>query len=171
MNQDDFGSFQNVWSATSTGIELSVRINNILGGLTLSGNTTYQDYRNTSDIGPFLQFRDDRIPNVPYLFANTTAEYRLKNIIKREDDLTLFHSFRFVDSFFVGWESAGLQQFKSEVPKQNIHNVGLTYRTTMKKLRSSLSVEMQNLASAKVFDFFGVQRPGRALFVKLTTQI
>lgn len=170
VDANDFGSFQNVWSATSTGLEFSGRVN-LLKGLTLSGNATYQDYRNTSDTGPFVQFRDDRIPNVPYLFANAATEYQFKNMLNADDSLSPYWNVRYVNSFFVGWESAGLEQFKAEVPNQTVHTTGLTYRMETKRLQNSLTIEIQNLTDVKVFDFFGVQRPGRAVFIKLTTQL
>jgi hypothetical protein len=34
--------------------------------------------------------------------------------------------------------------------------------------RSTLTFEVDNLTDAKVFDNFGVQRPGRAFYLKLT---
>ncbi|MEM6893796.1 MAG: TonB-dependent receptor plug domain-containing protein [Bacteroidota bacterium] len=170
VDANDFGSFENVWSATSEGVELSGRVANILGGLSLSGNVTYQEYRNTSDTGPFVQFRNDRIPNVPYFFANGAAEYGFEDLFKQGHGLSLFWDVRHVGAFFVGWESAGLQQFKAEVPDQTVHNAGITYRINIGNVQNSITLEGQNLANAKVFDFFGVQRPGRAVFVKLTTQ-
>ncbi|MEM6895629.1 MAG: carboxypeptidase-like regulatory domain-containing protein [Bacteroidota bacterium] len=170
VNADEFGSFQNVWSATSEGVEFGGSISNIIKGLTLSANTTYQDYRNTSDTGPFTAFRGDRIPNVPYFFVNGAVEYGFESLFRKGDDLSLFWNLRHVGAFFVGWESAGLQQFKAEVPDQTVQNAGVTYRMELGKLQNSITLEGQNLANAKVFDFFGVQRPGRAVFVKLTTQ-
>ncbi|MEM6895709.1 MAG: TonB-dependent receptor [Bacteroidota bacterium] len=170
VDQDDFGAFQNVWSANSTGVELSGSITNFLKGLTVSGNLTYQEYRNTSNEGPFVQFRGDRIPNTPYLFANASSDYRFDNIIKEGDDLSLFWSFRFVNAFFVGWESVGQEQFKLEVPNREIQSAGITYRTSVGKIRNAITAEVQNLTNAKVFDRFGLQRPGRAFYVKSTVQ-
>ncbi|MEM9834271.1 MAG: carboxypeptidase-like regulatory domain-containing protein [Bacteroidota bacterium] len=170
VNQDDFGSFQNVWSATSQGIELSGKVQDLINGLTLSANTTYQAYFNTSDSGPFASFNGDRIPNTPYFFANGAAEYRLPEVLKKNDELSFFWNTRFVQSFFIGWESAGLQQFKAEVPSQMIHAAGLTHRMSIKSLQHALTFEVQNLTDAKIFDFFGVQRPGRAIYIKSTIQ-
>ncbi|MEM9834033.1 MAG: hypothetical protein AAF944_25605, partial [Bacteroidota bacterium] len=170
VDQDGFGSFQNVWSATSQGVELAGKVQDLIPGLTLSANSTYQRYLNTSDTGPFESFAGDRIPNTPYLFANGAAEYRLADVLKKNDDLSFFWTTRFVDSFFIGWESAGLQQFKAEVPSQTIHAAGLTHRMSIKNLQHALTLEVQNLTNAKVFDFFGVQRPGRAFFIKSTIQ-
>lgn len=170
VNADEFGSFQNVWSATSEGVELGGSVSDIIKGLTLSANTTYQDYRNTSDTGPFTAFNGDRIPNLPFFFVNGAAEYAFEGLFRKGDGLSLFWNLRHVGGFFVGWESAGLQQFKAEVPDQTVQNAGATYRVELGKLRNSITLEVRNLADAKVFDFFGVQRPGRAVFVKLTTQ-
>ena len=170
VDQDGFGSFQNVWSATSQGVELAGKVQDLIPGLTLSANSTYQRYLNTSDSGPFESFAGDRIPNTPYLFANGAAEYRLADVLKKNDDLSFFWTTRFVDSFFIGWESAGLQQFKAEVPSQTIHAAGLTHRMNIDQVQTALTLEVQNLTDAKVFDFFGVQRPGRAFFLKTTVQ-
>ncbi|MEO1097819.1 MAG: carboxypeptidase-like regulatory domain-containing protein [Bacteroidota bacterium] len=170
VNQDDFGSFQNVWSATSHGFELSGRWNEVIKGLSLSANTTYQEYLNTSESGPFARFEGDRIPNTPYLFANGAAEYEILDLIKKQDRLSIFWNVRFVKAFFVGWESAGLQQFKLEVPNQTTHVAGLTHRMNIKNIQNALTLEVQNLTNAKVFDLFGVQRPGRAFYIKSTIQ-
>jgi vitamin B12 transporter len=37
--------------------------------------------------------------------------------------------------------------------------------------RITTSLEMQNLTNAAVYDFYGVQRPGRSLFLKVTGEI
>ena len=120
--------------------------------------------------GPFQRFSGDRIPNIPYLFANSAAQYELVDILKKRDKLSAFWNVRYVNSFFVSWESAGLQQFKAQVPNQIIHAAGFIYRMPVKNIQNALSIEVQNLTDAKVFDLFGVQRPGRAFYIKSTIQ-
>ncbi|MEM6526143.1 MAG: carboxypeptidase-like regulatory domain-containing protein [Bacteroidota bacterium] len=170
VSPDNLGSFQNVWSATSQGFELSGRWRDVVKGLTLSANTTYQEYLNTSETGPFESFEGDRIPNTPYFFANGSAAYELTDLIKKKDRLSIFWNMRYVNAFFVGWESAGLRQFKAEVPNQTIHAAGITHRMNIKNIQNALTLEVQNLTNAKVFDLFGVQRPGRAIYIKSTIQ-
>ncbi|MEM1408595.1 MAG: carboxypeptidase-like regulatory domain-containing protein, partial [Bacteroidota bacterium] len=116
---------QNIWSATSKGFELSGRWDDLIEGFTLTANTTYQRFLNTSDIGPFVSFEGDRIPNEPYFFANGSAEYELQDIFKKQDRLSFFWNYRYVHSFFIGWESAGIKQFKLEVPNQTTHTAGI----------------------------------------------
>ncbi|MEM6814716.1 MAG: TonB-dependent receptor plug domain-containing protein [Bacteroidota bacterium] len=47
---------------------------------------------------------------------------------------------------------------------------GLTHRINIKSIQNALTLEVQNLTNAKVFDLFGVQRPGRAFYIKSTIQ-
>ncbi|MEM0940246.1 MAG: carboxypeptidase-like regulatory domain-containing protein [Bacteroidota bacterium] len=170
VGANDFGSFQNVWSANSQGEELSGRWKDFIQGLTISANTTYQSYFNTLEDSPFASFEGDRIPNTPYLFANGATEYKLADILKKRDKLSVFWNLRYVNSFFIGWESAGLQQFKAEVPSQTIHTAGITDRANIKNIQNALTLEVQNLGNAKVFDSFGLQRLARAFFIKSTIQ-
>lgn len=170
VDQEGVGSFQNVWSASSQGLELGGRVKNLVKGLSFNANTTYQSYLNTSDEGLFTTFKGDRIPNTPYFFANGGAVYELTDVIQKNDRLSIFWSARYVHPFFIGWESAGLRQFKAETPSQFTHTVGITENMNIKNTQTSLTIEMQNLTNTKVFDLYGVQRPGRAFYVKLTTQ-
>jgi len=162
--------YQNVFEANSMGVELSGKWTGFRDRLTVSLNTTYQDFYNSSREGAFETFYGDRIPNTPYYFANGSAAYSFRNTLKERDKLTVFWSGRYVHEFFRSWESAGLIQFKAVIPSQLTHNAGLTYKLPLKKQRLALTGEVQNLTNAKVFDFLGVQRPGRAFHVKLTTQ-
>ncbi len=172
VGANDFGSFQNVWSATSQGFEWGGRLKNLIKGLTISANTTYQEYLNTSRTGPFESFKADRIPNTPYFLVNGTAEYQWEDLFKKQDKLAVFWDVRFVNAFFVSWESSGrnFQQFKNSVPDQTTHAMGITHRMKVKKIQNAFTIEVQNLTDAKVFDLFGVQRPGRAFYVKSTIQ-
>ncbi|MFW6371208.1 MAG: ligand-gated channel protein, partial [Bacteroidota bacterium] len=77
---------------------------------------------------------------------------------------------RYVHEFFRSWESAGIRAFKLEIPRQLVNNVGATYEVLMKTFRYTLTAEMQNVTNARVYDFLGVQRPGRAFYLKLTIQ-
>ncbi|MFP4342658.1 MAG: carboxypeptidase-like regulatory domain-containing protein [Cyclobacteriaceae bacterium] len=162
--------YQNVFEATSAGVEAAVSWKSQDNRWQINGNATWQDFRNTSENGSFRQFQGDRIPNRPYLFANGAISYRFSDLLKVNDHLNLFWNMRFVDGFFRTWESAGLRQFKQTIPSQFINHAGVTYNLPNEKFRSSITAEAQNLANAEVFDFFGVQRPGRAFFIKVTTQ-
>ncbi|MEM0940420.1 MAG: carboxypeptidase-like regulatory domain-containing protein [Bacteroidota bacterium] len=111
VGANDFGSFQNLWSA-----------------------------------------KGDRLPNTSYFFSNAGAEYKLESVARKQDRISFFWNVRYVHGFFVGWESAGLQQFKAEVSNQTAHAAGLTYRLKTGGITNPLMIEIQNLMNAKVFD-------------------
>ena len=170
LGNDQVFSYQNVFAATSQGIEMNLVWTSVNDRLRLKANATGQDFRNSSGEGAFGAFEGDRIPNRPYLFANGSARYLVPEVLRANDELSFFVNSRYVHEFFRSWESAGLRQFKQTIPSQLVQNAGLTYRVALGSAQTAFTAEVQNLTNAEVFDFFGVQRPGRAYFVKLTTQ-
>ncbi|MEM1042759.1 MAG: carboxypeptidase-like regulatory domain-containing protein [Bacteroidota bacterium] len=166
-----FEAFTNVFNATSVGIEARGRTSLLDTRLALDVNTTYQSFRNTSREGLLASFRGDRIPNRPYYFANAAARYRADSPVRRGDEVAVFASTRYVHRFFRSWESAGRRDTKREIPSQTTIAAGITYESGVAQTRWALTGEVQNLTNATVFDFFGVQRPGRAFYLKLTTQL
>ena len=170
LGNDQVFSYQNVFGATSQGVEVTLGWTSADDRLQVEANSTWQDFRNASGEGAFGAFEDDRIPNRPYLFANGSGRYLVPEVFRPQDQLSFFVNSRYVHAFFRSWESAGLRQFKQSVPSQLVHNVGLTYQLPLGQVQGAFTVESQNVTSAKVFDFFGVQRPGRAYFSKLTVQ-
>ncbi|MEN7551482.1 TonB-dependent receptor plug domain-containing protein [Rapidithrix thailandica] len=162
-------SYQNVFEATSTGIEIAAKWTSKNDKLSLAANSTYQNYYNNSEEGLFKTFHGDRIPNIPYFFANVSGTYALRNLLKNNDKLSFFWSTRHVHKFFRSWESGGLN--KQGIPSQQVHNAGTTYQNKFASIRYDLTIEVQNLTNNKNFDFYGVQKPGRAVYVKLLFQI
>lgn len=162
--------YRNVFEANSIGAELAGKWSGLQDKLTLDFNTTYQHFYNSSRKGAFEAFYGDRIPNMPYFFANGSVNYIVPAAFNESDKFSFFWNSRYVHQFFRSWESAGIRSFKLEIPRQLVNNAGVTYELMNNKLRYSLTVEIQNVNNAKVFDFLGVQRPGRAYYVKFTTQ-
>jgi outer membrane receptor protein involved in Fe transport len=168
LGNDRFFNFQNVFSARSIGIEAQVGWTSPGEYLVLDANLTYFDFRNTSAEGAFGLFEGDRIPNQPYFFINGSSRVQLSNVVTDDDQIALSWNTRFVDAFFRTWESAGSPAFKPDVERQLIHAAGLTYQVRSDVLDLSFTGEWQNLTDEPAFDFFGVQRPGRSFFFRMT---
>lgn len=171
LGNDRFFSYQNVFGARSLGAEAAAGWTSPGQRIVLDGNVTYQDFRNTSSQGTFGNFDGDRIPNRPYLFANGAARLRLGGLATTNDEAALAWSTRYVHEFFRGWESVGLREFKQVVPSQLLHSLALTYSVGGNPLALSFSAEVQNLTNEPAFDFFGIQRPGRAFYFKTTAEL
>ena len=160
--------YQNVFAATSKGIEVSGSWTSKNGNLSFHANSTYQHFYNDSNEGIFAAYKGDRVPNQPYFFANGGANYSFNNIIGKSDKLSLFLDARYVYEFFRSWESASTNPFV--IPSQQIFDFGTTYHNSINGLKYALTAEIQNLSNEKNYDFFGVQKPGRSFNIKLVTQ-
>ena len=166
FGNDDNQSYQNVFGARALGVEAAGVWTSPGDHLTIDGNATYQDFRNDSSSGPFGSFNGDRIPNHPYLFASGSARFKLHPLVLPRDEVVLTVGSRYVHSFFRSWESVGRQDTKQVIPSQLVHSLGVSYVVRGDRFGSSTTLEVSNLTDERVFDFYGVQRPGRAFYVK-----
>lgn len=162
--------YHNVYGARSAGIEGAAGWTSPKEYVALDGNVTYQSFRNTSSEGTFGTFVGDRIPNRPYLFANAMARVQFSGVATKEDQVALIWNTRYVHEFFRGWESVGLREFKQFVNSQLIHSIALTYVTHGGPVRMSFGAELLNVTDTRAYDFFGVQRPGRAMNFRVTAE-
>lgn len=171
LGNDRFRSYQNVYSARSMGLENALSWLSPGRHVGLDGTLTWQSLRNTSSDGTFGDFEGDRIPNRPYLFAAWGAHLRFAGVPGALDTLEPFYAGRYVKGFFRGWESQGLREFKQVVDTQISHAAGISWNLDYYPLRGSATLEVDNFTDAKLFDNFGVQRPGRAYYLKLTGEM
>lgn len=169
VGDDESATYRNVRAARSLGVEGALGWTSKGEYLSLDGNTTYVDFRNTSTTGPDAPYRGDRIPNRPYFFATANARVQIQSVASASDELSLTWTSRYVHSFFRGWESIGID--KPLIPKQLLHALVLAYFVKGDPVDLSFSGEVQNLTDAKAFDYFGVPKPGRAVYFKITTSL
>ncbi len=78
------------------------------------------------------------------------------------------YNFGYVHEFFRNWESLG-GTGKAVIPTQMIHDLGLIYSFPNEKV--TLSVNGKNLLNAQAFDNWALQKPGRAVYAKVSLKI
>jgi vitamin B12 transporter len=170
LNSGNYYQYSNVLSARAYAVDAAL-------GLSLPGDwfgadasVGYQDVRNVSSSGPTARFRSDRIPNLPYLEFGGSAYLRRDGVTSSSDSVELTWTLRHVSRFLRGWESAGTSAVKLDVPSQTVQSLGLSYLQRGSTLALGASVEVQNVTDERVFDLYGVQRPGRAFYFKTTLE-
>jgi vitamin B12 transporter len=159
--------YRNVYSARSVGVENALSWSAPSGIVSLDGTITWQDFRNTSSGGEFGSTEGDRVPNRPYLFGSWGGRLRFDDVIVKLDSIEPFYVGRYVHGFFLSWESLGMQDSKLSVPDQVTHDVGVSWVFENEVARTTATIEVQNVTDARVYDNFGVQRPGRAIYGKI----
>ncbi|WP_394827847.1 TonB-dependent receptor plug domain-containing protein [Pendulispora albinea] len=168
---DKYITYQNIYRARTIGIENAAYWELPGRWLRLDGSFTLQDKRNVSDDGPFRAFNGDRIPDLQWMFGSWGAELRFRNIVTNTDRIEPFYTGRYVHEFYRGWESQGNPAYKQSVPKQITHNVGISYILRGGPATVTTTFEVQNVADERVYDVFGLQRPGRSFYLKMTGEI
>lgn len=159
-------TYENLASARTHGVEVGARWA-WRHHLQVRGNLTWFDARNVSNRGQFERFDGDRIPNLPYWMANAALQAGVRDCLAPRDQLQAFWDLRFVDSFFRFWEGEGRADTKQIIPRQVVQAAGLSYAFADWPVQ--LTLEARNLTDRRVFDSFGIQRPGRSLHLKVVT--
>lgn len=161
--------YENVYGSRVWGVEGALTWVSPGEYVEMGGNVTFQELRNTSTEGSLELFKGDRIPNKPYLWGNAWLRLQKTSLAAPGDLISLTWRTRYTHEFYRNWEGAGRKGPDDIVPSQLTHGLILSYLTsTQRTPQLTFSMEMQNLTDERVYDFLGVQRPGRAYFGKVT---
>ncbi len=166
MTVNDSSQYQNISSVESRGFQVSGSWTSPEDFLSIKANYTRFDLINTADTGLFAQFKNERIPNRPHTFFNTKVGLKWMGVIAGYDELRLNWNYRFVDRFELLWGDQGLSQLNPFVPAQESHSLAAIYTKDIYAYTASVSAEIQNITDEKLYDHYGVQRPGRAFNLK-----
>lgn len=168
-----YASYQNHGKVETKGFTLTMRYsysNLINFGANLSEMNTRDNVKtlNEGSLQPNLTY-GDRIPNQPYLFANSDVTLFWHNCLKKGNVLSLTYDNYYQQKFPLYSESLGSSASKKYVPEQFSHNIGLTY--SMMNGRYNVTFECRNLTDAKLYDNFSLQKAGRAFYGKVRVNL
>ncbi|MBI9068271.1 MAG: TonB-dependent receptor plug domain-containing protein [Salinivirgaceae bacterium] len=131
-------------------------------------NTTYQDLRDTREYEPGSSVpnptKGDRIPNIPFLFANAGIELHRANLFGgKEQNTRLFTDGSFVEEYFYDFEQSIYQERR--IPRTLTFNAGIEH--SLKNQTVFISIQANNLTNAKVLSEFNRPLPGRNFGMKI----
>ena len=174
--------FVNVGNVDTNGFEVDVNYDfkNIFRA---GANLTYQniiDKQETiliNNLGgsreiPNLNF-GFKVPNLPSLFGNLNFDYTYtflkddlkdKTAQKSTNTLNIGYSLNYVKEYFLSPNQLGSNN-QDIIPSQVSHNLNASYSFADKKFNISLAI--QNLANADLFDNYLLPKPGRSIFINL----
>lgn len=168
-----FGIYENHGHVKTKGYNLTLRYSydNIftLGG-TLNNIDTrdYEEMYTGSSKQKNIHYKD-RLPNIPYLYANIDAGVNILDFIKKGNTLSMSYDCFYQHEFPLYWESIGDKDSKNYVPSQLSHNVSVSY--SFDRGRYNMSLECSNITDAKLYDNFSLQKAGRAFYAKFRINI
>lgn len=165
------GEFRNIDRISGAGLELDI-VYDFDYNLKFKLNGTYQDLRNNLEFdedGRENIVYGDRMRNEPYFLANAGVDYTISDFIQKDSKLFTYLQSSYTHEFFLRWPSLGSEENKSVVPSQLVFDVGVGYTFPNKKI--VLAVDASNMFNEQVYDNYLLQKPGRAIFLKLNYQI
>ena len=115
----------------------------------------------------YIYYRD-RLRNEPFLTFNANARYIKKGVFQKNATTSLYYNVAFVEAFFRDWESIG-NAGKDVIPAQLSHDIGLSH--TLPNQKITLSLDAKNIFNRQLFDNFGLQKPGRAFYLKINYKL
>ena len=138
--------------------------------LSVGGNITYMDVRDNMPIAigttsmPNLGYKD-RMPNIPYLFADSDITFTWSDCIWRGNTLSISYDNSYLAGFYYYSSRIGSNKSDYMVPSQFSHNIAISY--AIKGGKYNITAECRNLTNEALYDNFSLQKAGRAFYVKL----
>lgn len=160
-----FGTYENLQNVKSTGVEGMLGLN-FRDFISFSTNVTYQHLTDRTPLDEGLPNTNykSRVPNIPYFFGNVHIGMSPSKSTAA-NKLSFYWNTRYVHSFFLNWENLGNKNDKYIIPRQLTHDLLAEY--SLQDGKYNLSLALNNLLNARVYDNFNIQKPGRAVHLKV----
>jgi outer membrane receptor protein involved in Fe transport len=138
----------------------------------LGATATYQYVQNLQKIEPgytgISPLYKDQMPNIPDLFGNADASLLLPNLGGKGNNLTLGANLFYMHRFWLFWPSLGGRGAGDKdhyIPQQVSCDLNVVY--SIQNGRYNIGLEARDIADARLYDNFSLQKPGRSFYLNL----
>mgnify|MGYP002599333053 FL=1 len=163
-----YGSYTNHGRVETKGFNVSLRYSYSnwfnMGGTFNNLDTRDKEKKRAASSGQNALTYGQRIPNIPYQYANVDMNFYWHNLFAKGNTLTFGWDCFYQHDFPLYWENFGDPSTKIRVPQQISHNLSLGY--SIRNGRYNISFECRNLTDEKLYDNFSLQKAGRAFYGK-----
>lgn len=161
-------SYVNYGKVKTDGISVSARYS-FSKWLSVGGNFTQMNIRDNmrtamNSTAANVSYKE-RMPNQPYMFADSDVNFYWVGLGRKENTLTLTYDNQYTHKFCYYSSNLGSNSDDYMVPDQFAHNLTISYG--IKQGRYNISFECRNLTDAKLYDNFSLQKAGRAFYGKV----
>nr|WP_233587612.1 TonB-dependent receptor [Parabacteroides sp. AF18-52] len=160
-------SYINYGKVLTKGYNLSARYS-FSNWLSVGGNYTQMNVRDNQKtaIGSGAEniAYKERMPNLPYRFADSDITLYWRNLWKKGNTLIFTYDNQYLHSFTYYSSIIGSNKGEYVVPNQFSHNLTLSY--SLQNGRYNISFECRNFTDEKLYDNFSLQKAGRAFYGK-----
>ncbi|MDV3861736.1 TonB-dependent receptor [Elizabethkingia anophelis] len=160
--------YENLSNIFTRGLEgeLSYQYKRLLNVLmNISYNKAYDNtkFANNNEEVISATYKKD-VPNQPWLFGNVNVSLGKDDWLQKDSRVELYYGLQMTEWFYKNWQSYGNPRNIPVIPRQTLHNIGISY--SMKNGRYNLAFDVTNLGDALAYDNFKLQKQGRAFYLK-----
>lgn len=109
-----------------------------------------------------------QIRNEPSFKYNLNAAYYIDNLFLKKSRASLHYNINYVKGFRRNWSNVGLTNLDN-IPTQFSNDAGFMFTFPSQKI--TLGFDVKNIFNKQLYDNFGLQKPGRAFYGKITFNI
>lgn len=161
-------TYINYGKVRTVGLSLSARYS-FSRWLSLGGNITQMNVRDNMRTAQGSTMENisykERMPNLPYLFADSDVNLYWHGFVCKNNVLTITYDNQYTHSFCYYPANIGTNKNDYMVPEQFAHNLTFTYG--INHGRYNVSFECRNFTNARLYDNFSLQKAGRAFYGKV----
>lgn len=119
-------------------------------------------------VGDRYQYYRMHIRNEPSFKINGSLSYTQPNLFTRGGRGSIYANINYVEAFNRDWSNVGSNNL-AIIPTLLVTDLGLTY--SFPGYRVAVSLDAKNIFDRQVYDNYGLQKPGRSFFGKVTLRI
>jgi len=113
---------------------------------------------------PYLFYRT-QLRNEPSFKFNANLAYHVEHLLMRNSRASVHYNIHYVEAFLRNWANVGGKNL-DWITAQYGQDVGLMFTPPSGKL--TFSADAKNIFNQRILDNFGLQKPGRAFYAKVT---
>ncbi|UKB79571.1 TonB-dependent receptor [Chryseobacterium sp. MEBOG07] len=160
--------YENLSNIFTRGLEGEInyqykRLLNVLMNVSYNKASDNTKFANNSDDVVSATYKKD-VPNQPWLFGNVNVSIGKDDWFQKDSRIELYYGLQMTEWFYKNWKSYGNPRNIPIIPRQTLHNIGISY--SMKKGRYNLAFDVSNVGDALAYDNFKLQKQGRAFYIK-----
>ncbi len=163
----DYSQFENLENVLSRGVDAEF-IYNYADKFNFSFNISKFDVLFNTEfdqLGARYEYYRMQIRNEPSLKFNSNLSYYLDNLFLKKSKTSFYANINYVKAFRRNWPNVGGTNL-AIIPTQYPIDAGLSYTFPGHKI--VLGLDAKNIFNQQIFDNFGLQKPGRSFFGKIT---
>ncbi|WP_121965033.1 TonB-dependent receptor [Myroides sp. N17-2] len=136
---------------------------NVMANITYNYAYDNTQYANKSDNVESATYKKE-VPNQPWLYGNIDVSVGQDDLFQKDSRIEVSWGVSMTEWFYKNWQAYGNKRNIPTIPRQTLHDVGVSY--SMAKGKYNFALNCTNVGDALAYDNFKLQKQGRAFYFK-----